>query len=76
MKSAIIFMIVGAVIFGATFAGWYLLNAFACGMSPTGCTGFSLKWHDWEALQLFVPTFVLGGALFRVGLWRAVRARA
>ncbi len=32
---------------------------------------FSLKWHDWEALQLFVPTFVL---LF--GLWRAVRVRA
>jgi hypothetical protein len=26
MKSAIILMILGAVIFGATFAGWYLLN--------------------------------------------------
>ncbi len=44
-------------------------------MSPTGCTSFSLKWRDWEALQLFVPTFVLGGAIFLFGLWRAARAR-
>ncbi|PLP58232.1 hypothetical protein CYK37_15050 [Mesorhizobium loti] len=76
MKSAIILMVIGAVIFGATFAGWYLLNAFACGMSPTGCTGFSLKWHDGEALQLFVPTFVIGAAIFLFGLWRAVRAKS
>lgn len=75
MKSAIILMLVGAVIFGATFAGWYLLNAFACGMSPTGCTGFSLKWRDWEALQIFVPTFVIGAVVFLFGLWQAVRAR-
>lgn len=75
MKSAIILMIIGAVIFGGTFAGWYLLNAFACGMSTTGCTGFSLKWRDWEALQLFVPTFVIGGAVFLLGLWQVVRTK-
>lgn len=75
MKPAIL-MIIGAVIFGATFAGWWLLNAFACGMSPTGCKGFTLAWHDWEALRLFVPTFVLGGVTFVFGLWKAAKRKA
>ena len=75
MKPTIL-MIIGALIFGATFAGWWLLNAFACGMNPTGCTGFSLAWHDWEALQYFIPTFVIGGAAFLFGLWKAVKQRA
>lgn len=74
MKPAILMMI-GAIIIGATFAGWWFLNAFACGMNPTGCTGFSLAWDDWEALQYFAPTFVIGGVVFVVGLWKTVSRR-
>ena len=74
MKPAFLMMI-GAIIFGATFAGWWFLNAFACGMNPTGCTGFSLAWDDWEALQYFAPTFVIGGVVFVVGLWKTVSRR-
>ncbi|MEM5472954.1 hypothetical protein WNZ14_14570 [Hoeflea sp. AS60] len=69
MKTALL-LVSGALIFGVTFAGWYWLNAFGCGMNTTGCSGFSLNWEDWEALQLFVPTFVLGLALMIAGGWR------
>ncbi|MBX9462970.1 MAG: hypothetical protein KL840_08360 [Aquamicrobium sp.] len=71
MKSSIL-MIIGAIVVGATFVGWWSLNAFACGMNSTGCTGFSLAWDDWEALQYFVPTFVIGAVVFIVGLWKTV----
>lgn len=69
MKTAFL-MGSGALIFGVTFAAWYWLNAFGCGMNTTGCNGFSLNWDDWEALQLFVPTFVLGIGLMIAGFWR------
>ncbi len=59
----------GAIIFGITFAAWYWLNALGCGMNPTGCKGFTLNWRDWEALRLFVPTFLLGIGLMAAGAW-------
>lgn len=57
----------GALLCAATFAGWVWLNAFACGMSPTGCTGFRLAWHDTEALAYFIPPFIIGVALAATG---------
>ena len=69
MKTALLFGS-GALIFAVTFAGWYWLNAFGCGMNPTGCNGVSLNWDDWEALRLFVPTFLLGLGLMMAGGWR------
>lgn len=68
-------MALGLILAGATFAGWYALNAFACGMKPTGCGRVTLQWHDWEALQLFVPSFVAGVVIFAYGLWRHLRRR-
>ncbi|MCA1297831.1 hypothetical protein [Stappia indica] len=70
---AVLLLVSGALIFGVTFAAWYWLNAFGCGMNPTGCGGVSLHWDDWEALQHFVPTFLLGMALMVAGLWHCVR---
>ena len=61
----------GMLIFGVTFAGWYWLNAFACGMNTTGCGQVRLNWQDWEAFRLFVPTFLLG-----LGLMFAARMAA
>lgn len=69
MKTALL-IVSGALIVGLTFAGWYLLNAFACGMNTTGCKEVALNWRDWEALRFFVPTFVLGGGLMLAGGWR------
>ncbi len=69
----IFIVIAGLVIFCGTYAAWWLLNAFACAMATTGCGGFSLAWHDWEALQYFMPTFVAGAALFFYGLWKMFR---
>ncbi|WP_157632765.1 hypothetical protein [Hoeflea sp. 108] len=60
-------VVVGALLCAATFAGWIWLNAFACGMSPTGCNGFRLAWHDTEALAYFVPPLVIGVALAATG---------
>jgi hypothetical protein len=67
MKAFWIF-VAGVILFGATFAGWVFLNAFGCGMNPTGCGGFSLNWSDFEALRLFLPTFVIGAGLMIWGL--------
>jgi hypothetical protein len=72
MKTTLL-IVTGALIFGATFAAWYWLNAFGCGMNTTGCNQVSLNWGDWEALQLFVPTFLLGIGLMLAGLWRLRR---
>ena len=72
MKTTLL-MATGMLIFGGTFAAWYWLNAFACGMNTTGCRGFSLNWRDWEALQVFVPTFLLGLGLMLAGGWRMLR---
>ena len=72
MKTTLL-IVTGALIFGVTFAGWYWLNAFGCGMNTTGCSHFSLNWGVWEALRLFVPTFLLGMGLMLAGLWRLVR---
>ncbi|TKT79028.1 hypothetical protein XW59_008800 [Aquamicrobium sp. LC103] len=71
--SPVAFIILGAVIFGATFAAWWWLNAFACGMNPTGCGEVELRWDDWEALRFFVPTFAIGAMLMAIGF---VRKRA
>ncbi|WP_339770013.1 hypothetical protein [uncultured Pseudosulfitobacter sp.] len=68
MKALIVF-ITGLVVFGVTFAGWVYLNGFGCGMNPTGCGGFSLNWSDFEALQIFLPTFILGAVLMLLGVW-------
>lgn len=72
MKSALL-MFFGAVIFAITFAAWWYLNALACGMNTTGCRGVTLAWGDWEALQFFVPTFIIGAAMFLFGVWKIVR---
>jgi len=66
-------LVSGALIFGMTFAGWYLLNSYACGMNTTGCKGVTLHWGDWEALQFFMPTFLLGLGLMIAGGWRLLR---
>ena len=68
-------LVSGALIFGVTFAAWYWLNAFACGMNTTGCKGVTLNWGDWEALQIFVPTFLLGIGLMIAGGWRILRRK-
>ena len=70
----VVLMIAGAAIAGITFAAWWIFNLFACGMKPMGCGNFSLQWGDWEALRLFVPTFVAGVALFLFGAWGRYRA--
>jgi len=69
MKTTLL-IVSGALVFGATFAGWYWLNALACGMNTTGCRGVTLNWGDWEALRFFVPTFLLGLGLMIAGGWR------
>lgn len=74
MKTALL-LVSGILVFGATFAAWYWLNAYACGMNTTGCSGFSLNWGDWEALRFFVPTFFLGIGLMLVGGWRLLTRR-
>ena len=58
MKALIVF-ITGLVVFGVTFAGWVYLNGFGCGMN----------WSDFEALQIFLPTFILGAVLMLLGVW-------
>lgn len=58
----------GLVVCLVTFAGWVWLNAFACGMIPTGCKGFRLRWEDTEALGLFIPPFFLGCVLMITGV--------
>lgn len=68
MKTTLM-MLSGAVMFTATFVAWYWLNALGCAMNTTGCAGVTLHWRDWEALQLFIPTFALGLGLMIVGLW-------
>lgn len=72
MKTLLIFA-AGALIFSVTFLAWVWLNAFACGMNTTGCSGFSLSWHDWEALRLFIPTFLIGAGLMVWGVWRGLK---
>lgn len=74
MKAFLIF-VGGLIIFSATFLAWVWLNAFACGMNPTGCNGFSLNWHDWEALRMFVPTFLIGAGLMSWGVLIALKRR-
>ena len=69
MKATLL-IVAGLLLFGATFAAWYWFNAFACGMNTTGCNGFSLNWGDWEALQFFMPTILLGIGLVLAGAWR------
>lgn len=68
MKATLIIS-AGAVIVLATFLVWHWFNAFACGMNPTGCGGVSLAWHDWEALRMFIPTFVIGLGMVAWGTW-------
>ena len=68
MKALVMF-VSGAVIFGITFFGWYWINALGCAMNTTGCRGVTLNWDDWETLQLFLPTFLLGGGLMATGAW-------
>jgi len=58
----------GAVLCAATLVGWVWLNAFACGMIPTGCKGFRLRWEDTEALSLFIPPFIIGCLLMIGGV--------
>ena len=53
MKALIVF-ITGLVVFGVTFAGWVYLNGLGC---------------DFEALQIFLPTFILGAVLMLLGVW-------
>ena len=43
-----------------TFAGWYWLQAFGCGMSTAGCREFPLPWEDTEALPYIIPPFIIG----------------
>ncbi|MEO5325317.1 hypothetical protein [Mesorhizobium sp. CC13] len=65
----------GLVICAATFVGWVWLNAFACGMIPTGCRGFRLRWEDSEALAYFIPPFILGVIVAVAGLATVIRHR-
>ncbi|KQU76505.1 hypothetical protein ASC75_02515 [Aminobacter sp. DSM 101952] len=50
----------GVLVCAVTFGLWVWLNSFACGMIPTGCKGFRLRWEDSEALAYFIPPFILG----------------
>lgn len=70
MKAVLIFL-AGLIIFSATIFEWVWLNAIACGTSTTGCNWFLLSWHDWVALQMFIPTFLIGAGLmfWGVKLW-------
>lgn len=72
MKTTLL-IVSGTLLFGLTFAAWYWLNAFAYGMNTTGCRQVSLNWGDWEALQIFAPTFLLGLGLILAGGWRLLR---
>jgi hypothetical protein len=65
----------GMIVFGVTLAGWYWLNALACGMADAACRQFRVRWDDWEALSYFIPTFTLGAVLMMWGLWRILRKR-
>lgn len=53
-----------------SFAGWFALNLFACGLHSGGCslTRFRFRWEDTEALMVFVPPFVLGCVLAATGI--------
>lgn len=75
MKTTLL-VVSGALILAATFAMFYLFNAYACGMNPTGCRGVVLNWDDWETLQFFTPTFLLGIALLIAGIWRLLKRRS
>ena len=68
MKSILIF-VSGLVVFGLTFAAWVYLSALACGMNTTGCPDFQMDWTDWDTLQFFAPTFIIGAALMGWGAW-------
>ena len=72
MKTTLL-IVSGTLMFSVTFAAWYWLNAFACGMNTTGCRKISLNWRDWEALQFITPTFLLGLGLMLAGGWRLLR---
>ncbi|MFC3773718.1 hypothetical protein [Paenibacillus sp. GCM10012303] len=71
----IILTVIGLLIVIATAVLWMWLNAFACGMSPTGCGGFSLNWGDSEALGYFIPPFIFGCLLTAVGIITIVKNR-
>ena len=71
----ILLLVSGALILVATFALFYLFNAYACGMNPTGCRGVVLNWDDWETLRFFAPAFLLGTALLLGGIWRLFARR-
>jgi len=74
MKTTLL-LVSGALIFGVTFGAWYWLNALGCAMNTTGCKGVTLNWQDWEALQFFAPTFLLGIGLMIAGGWRILKRR-
>tara|TARA_R110000787_G_scaffold33456_7_gene87437 strand:- start:510 stop:827 length:318 start_codon:yes stop_codon:yes gene_type:complete len=74
MKTTLL-LVSGALVLLATFALFYLFNAYACGMNPTGCRGFVLNWDDWETLRFLAPTFLLGMALLIAGTWRLLTRR-
>jgi hypothetical protein len=75
MKTPLL-LVSGALILAATFGMFYLFSAYACGMNPTGCRGVVLNWDDWETLQFFTPTFLLGIALLIAGIWRLLKRRS
>ncbi|CAG7641377.1 hypothetical protein PAESOLCIP111_04224 [Paenibacillus solanacearum] len=67
-RFGMVLTIIGVLICIATALLWIWLNAFACGMSPNGCSGFTLHWEDTEALAYFIPPFILGCLLTIAGI--------
>jgi hypothetical protein len=65
----------GIAIFGLTFVAWYLLSGFGCEMNTSGCKTVRLDW-SWDALQFFLPTFVLGAFLIARSLWKMRQTRS
>jgi len=67
---------IGVLICIITAVLWIWLNAFACGMSPNGCSGgFTLHWEDTEALAYFIPPFILGCLLTAAGIFTIIGSR-
>lgn len=62
-----IILALGVVVFGLTLAAWWLLSGFGCEMNTAGCRTVRLDW-SWDMVSLFLPTFVIGTALFAIGL--------